>query len=194
MRNKTQGGKPKPRTELSLFLRRARDSKGVTAKDMAAGLGIASGQLSEKENGKKGMNIEFLIQCMNYFEWGIKEGDSIETRKDKVMKTVELFSKGFLSTNESISLNMKYFHGTRKKLLAMIITSLLLLPERISIGTILTKKEILPNYKETMVEANEIFSSCCDRILVEYLLRYQEINDLDRPQADKEKEAEPTLG
>ena len=161
--NKTSDKKEMSPTEFGTLLRVKRVLRGTRrAKDMADAMGISSGRLSNIENGKaKSMDIDFLLRCRDFF--GLKE-----IKKDNIKETLEIFYKGFVSAPENISLDMKYFSGKRKILLAKILVALLFMPDELAENQeILVCKDHykdVADYKSAMVKvsmmASQVVAAC----------------------------------
>jgi transcriptional regulator with XRE-family HTH domain len=166
-------------TGFGKLLRSERTLKGdKSAKKMVIALGISDGMLSEIENGKKRgyPDIDFLIRCMDYFGWRILENDDKDNKHKKIEKALELFEKGFLSS-EKFSLDMKYFQNKRKEMLVQMIILLLFVPDKIytydyADGTKSYENQI----KKFHEEISALYNSKKEKIAT-----YLQINNLDTP-------------
>ena len=164
-------------TEFGKLLRSERTLKGdKNAKKMVTALGISDGMLSEIENGKKGgyLDIDFLIRCMDYFGWRILENDAEDKKRKKIEKTLDLFENGFLSS-EKFSLDMKYFHNKRKKMLVQIIIMLLFIPDKIHTHDYADGTNF---YEDEMKKFHEQISALYNS-KKEKIAAYLQINNLD---------------
>jgi transcriptional regulator with XRE-family HTH domain len=90
--------------------------KDISQKDLAKEVGVSAAALSNIMTGKKSPPVEFLIKCKEYFDLSDEE-------------TVDFFISAF-SFSDTITLDAAiYLNDNRRKLLGIIITTLLLLPE-----------------------------------------------------------------
>jgi transcriptional regulator with XRE-family HTH domain len=168
------------------MLRIERINRGIkAAKKMAEALGITASMLSEIENGKKGEypDIDFLLQCRDFFGWKIQEAESEDIKLEKIKKTFELFEKGLLSS-EYISLNMNNFHGIRKTLLAKIIMVLLFIPDQTPSHIILTETERKWAVDNHIEKVSDCLSGLYN-LLQKLGTKDGEINDLPSPPVHK---------
>ena len=183
-------------TDFGKLLRSERTLKGdKNAKKMADTLGISEGLLSGIENGNKEdyPDMDFLIRCVDYFGWRLLANDAEEEKRKKIEKTLDLFEKGFLST-ENISLNMKYFQNQRKDMLIQIIVMLLFIPDMI-LGkshdkTIDGDKDDF--FQTEIVTISSTISSLCNT-MKSRLTRFLQMNDLGTP-PPKKKTHRPRKG
>jgi len=153
--SKLSGERDSPSTELGNFLRSERALRGIRrAKDMADEMGISNTHLSNVETGKNdSMDIDFLLKCRDFLGLRLRE-DRDEEKHEKTGKTFELFYKGFVSSPKSISLDMKYFRGNRKILLAKIIVALLFMPDDIAEKIDIRGKKDVVDYAKAVDEVN----------------------------------------
>ena len=161
--NKPQGNNVSLPTEFGKILRIERINKGMkSAEKMAEALGITASMLSEIENGKKAgyPDLDILIRCRDFFGWKIQESDSKDSKREKIQKTLKLFETGFLSS-DIISLNVKYFHVNKKKILIEFMLAILFLPEQIPEGTQIDGN----GSKRIYVSLEEKTRSCLSRLL-----------------------------
>ena len=151
--SKLSGERDSPSTELGNFLRSERALRGIRrAKDMADEMGISNAHLSKVETGKNdSMDIDFLLKCRDFLGLRFREGRD-EEMQEKMGKTFELFYKGFVSSHKNISLDMKYFQGNRKILLAKIIVALFFMPDDMAVKIDIRGKKDVVDYAKAVDE------------------------------------------
>jgi len=166
-------------TEFGRMLKSERTLKGEkNAKKMLKALGISDGLLSGIENGNKKdyPDVDFLIRCMDFFGWRIHDSDTEKEKRKKIEKTLELFEKGLLSS-ENISLNMNYFQNKRKKMLVQIIIMLLFVPDKIYTHDYTDETK---SYEDQIKKFNEEISALYNS-KKEKIAAYLQINNLETP-------------